>query len=242
MSTALAMTVSGSSTNTSTRAVIAPRVFGSSKRPFTGSCRKNGAPSSSSPATEPRLHSTCAPSALLYHSTAADVSGTASMSEIAVLPVVRVIIVSSPAGFFSELYRSRAARGWRNASVSSRRGSLPAQVRRDLVVPLPLFTALRQRPRVLRPSQRSRVLRLVLRGQVCSCLDEHLDGIQRSGPDRMMQRRCVGVEAGAESIHVDAECEQPRQRPLLPVQRCQRQRDLPFFASRCAFESRDLVP
>src|SRR6185436_10841816 len=69
-----------------------------------GSCKKNGARPISSPATLPRLQSTLAPSAVLYHSTAAGVSRTASMTERTVVELEGVIISLS-----SVAYKSTAA-------------------------------------------------------------------------------------------------------------------------------------
>ena len=76
------MKPSGSSTKTSTRTVLDPRSLGVSQRLFSGSPRKNGAPSTVRPTTPPRSHSLVAPSARSYHCAAAVASGTASISEI----------------------------------------------------------------------------------------------------------------------------------------------------------------
>jgi hypothetical protein len=81
--------------NNSTRDVLALMSFGLTKPGFTGSCKKNGAPSISRPATDPRLHNKRAPSALLYQSTASGVSVTASMTEMVVLWGVEAIILLS---------------------------------------------------------------------------------------------------------------------------------------------------
>src|SRR5436190_5923226 len=77
------MNASGSSTKTSTRTVLEPRVSGVSQRLFAGSPRKNGAPWTLSPTTLPRFQSSVAPSASAYQIAAAEASGTASMTEIA---------------------------------------------------------------------------------------------------------------------------------------------------------------
>ena len=76
------ITVSGSSQNNSTLTLVVPISIGLFQPFLAGSARKKGAPSISKPATDPRLHNTVAPSACLYHSTAAGASGTASMREI----------------------------------------------------------------------------------------------------------------------------------------------------------------
>jgi hypothetical protein len=76
------MNASGSSANTSTRTVRVPAVAGVSQPFPSGSPRKNGAPPTSRPTTEPRSHVTVAPSAARYHSFAAGASGTASITEI----------------------------------------------------------------------------------------------------------------------------------------------------------------
>jgi hypothetical protein len=52
------------------------------------------APATSIPATDPRLHSSVAPSARLHHATAAGASGTASMTEMSVPRVSAAIVVA----------------------------------------------------------------------------------------------------------------------------------------------------
>ena len=80
--TARSTKLSGSSTKSSTRAVRVPASAGVFQPLFAGSPRKNGAPSTVSPTTPPKFHSSSAPSARLYHSAAAPALWTASMSEI----------------------------------------------------------------------------------------------------------------------------------------------------------------
>jgi hypothetical protein len=76
------MKPSGSSTKTSTRTVLVPADVGVSQPLFSGSPRKNGAPSTVSPTTPPRFHNSVAPTARAYHRAAAAASGTASITEI----------------------------------------------------------------------------------------------------------------------------------------------------------------
>src|SRR5947209_18703233 len=80
--TARAMKASGSSQNTSIRAEGIPRFVGLSQPLFAGSPTKKGAPAISSPATDPRFHSSTAPSARMYHATASGALGTATITEI----------------------------------------------------------------------------------------------------------------------------------------------------------------
>src|ERR1019366_10563222 len=80
--TARSMNRSGSSTNTSTRAVLLPSEVGVSQPLFWVSPRKNGAPSTAIPTTPPRFHNSFAPIALAYHCAAADASETASITEM----------------------------------------------------------------------------------------------------------------------------------------------------------------
>jgi hypothetical protein len=74
---------SGSSTNSSIRVLVAPSGSGLFSDGLFGlaSWRKTGAPSISKPATPPRFHSSVAPSAFLYQATAAEASGTISITE-----------------------------------------------------------------------------------------------------------------------------------------------------------------
>src|SRR4051794_26009078 len=90
--TARAMKVSGSSTNTSTRTVRVPAAAGVSQPLFSGSPRKNGAPSTANPTTPPRFHSSVAPSAAAYHFAAAVASDTASITEMTGRSVRGVIV------------------------------------------------------------------------------------------------------------------------------------------------------
>jgi hypothetical protein len=60
---------------------VIPSFVGLSQPLLAGSPRKKGAPAISRPATDPRLHSTVAPRARWYHSTAAGVSETASITD-----------------------------------------------------------------------------------------------------------------------------------------------------------------
>src|SRR5215213_3327948 len=83
------MNESGSSQNTSTRVDVIPSFAGLSQPLLAGCPRKNGAPPISRPATDPRLHNTFASSARLYHSTADDVSSTASITD-RVSPCIRI--------------------------------------------------------------------------------------------------------------------------------------------------------
>src|SRR5262245_39409134 len=76
------MKASGSSQNTSTRADVMPSLAGLSQPLFAGSPTKNGAPAISRPATDPRLHSSTAPSASLYQATARGASVTATITEM----------------------------------------------------------------------------------------------------------------------------------------------------------------
>src|SRR5256885_203321 len=76
------MNVSGSSQKTSTRAEGIPSLVGVSQPLFSGSPTKNGAPAISRPTTEPRFHSSTAPSARLYQATASGALGTATITEI----------------------------------------------------------------------------------------------------------------------------------------------------------------
>jgi hypothetical protein len=78
---ASAMKASGESQNTSTQAM--PNFNGVSQPFPAGSPNKNGAPATSRAATPPRLHSSTAPRARLYHSTAAGTSETASITDSA---------------------------------------------------------------------------------------------------------------------------------------------------------------
>src|SRR5262249_11347930 len=80
--TARAMNPSGSSVNTSILTEGRPRLSGVAEPLFSGSPRKTGAPSISNPTTEPRFHSSVAPSTLLYHASAAGASSTAGFTEI----------------------------------------------------------------------------------------------------------------------------------------------------------------
>src|SRR4051812_2222543 len=66
------------------RVVVVPSTAGLSHPFFSGCPTKNGAPAISRPTTEPRFHSSTAPSARLYQSTALGASGTASMTEISI--------------------------------------------------------------------------------------------------------------------------------------------------------------
>src|SRR5438105_1830411 len=91
------MNESGSSQNTSTLAEGIPRFAGVSQPLLAGSPRKKGAPSISRPATDPKLQSTFAPSARVYHSTAAGPSETASITEMTVAVAGDFITVSIPA-------------------------------------------------------------------------------------------------------------------------------------------------
>src|SRR5215471_20910036 len=69
--------------------------FSGLSHPFlSGWPRKKGAPRISMPSTEPRLHNCFAPRARLYHSTAAGVSLTASITDITDFCVCVVIVVS----------------------------------------------------------------------------------------------------------------------------------------------------
>jgi len=77
-----AMRASGSSQKTSMRAEVIPSRAGLSQPLLAPSPRKNGAPTNSKPATDPRLHRTVAPSARVYYATAAGVSATASITEM----------------------------------------------------------------------------------------------------------------------------------------------------------------
>src|SRR5438876_9115838 len=81
-STARAMNASGSSQNTSTLADGAPSFAGVSQPFFSGSPRNIGAPSISIPTTDPRFQSSVAPSARVYHASAAGASATASITDI----------------------------------------------------------------------------------------------------------------------------------------------------------------
>src|SRR2546429_1807515 len=76
------MKASGSSQNTSIRAEVIPSFVGLSQPLFAGSPTKKGAPAISSPATDPRFHSSTAPSARMYHATASGALGTATITEI----------------------------------------------------------------------------------------------------------------------------------------------------------------
>ena len=77
---------SGSSVNSSMRALVARAWSGLSSVGLAGftSCRKKGAPATSSPATPARFQSTLAPSAFRYQAIVASASGTMSITEIAV--------------------------------------------------------------------------------------------------------------------------------------------------------------
>src|ERR1035438_4116490 len=76
------MSRSGWWTKTSTRAVLLPSEVGVSQPLFSGSPRKNGAPSTVIPTTPPRFHNSFAPIAFAYHCAAADASETASITEM----------------------------------------------------------------------------------------------------------------------------------------------------------------
>jgi hypothetical protein len=76
--------------------------------PGTASCRKKGAPSTSRPATPPRSQSSAAPSAALYHRTAACASGTISITERDVGGVAPFIAPASYVASDHLLPRSRA--------------------------------------------------------------------------------------------------------------------------------------
>jgi hypothetical protein len=76
--------------------------------PGTASCRKKGAPSTSRPATPPRSQSSVAPSAALYHRTAACASGTISITERDVGGVAPFIAPASYVASDHLLPRSRA--------------------------------------------------------------------------------------------------------------------------------------
>jgi hypothetical protein len=81
-SNARATIASGSSQNSSTLTVVVAISFGLFQAFLAGWAKKKGALAISKPATGPRLHSSIAPRARLYHSTAAGASGTASMREM----------------------------------------------------------------------------------------------------------------------------------------------------------------
>src|SRR5205809_3009744 len=76
------MKASGSSQNTSIRAEGIPSFVGLSQPLFAGSPTKKGASAISSPATDPRFHSSTAPSARMYDATASRALGTATITEI----------------------------------------------------------------------------------------------------------------------------------------------------------------
>ncbi len=75
--TACSMNRSGSSTNTSTRIVLLPSDFGVLQPLFSGSPRKNGAPSIIRPTTPPKFHNSVAPTASAYQRAAAEAFETA---------------------------------------------------------------------------------------------------------------------------------------------------------------------
>src|SRR5262245_17572956 len=76
------MKESGSSQNTSIRADVMPSFAGLSQPLLAGSPTKNGAPAISRPATEPRFHSSTAPSACLYQATASGALVTATITDM----------------------------------------------------------------------------------------------------------------------------------------------------------------
>jgi hypothetical protein len=55
---------------------------------FAGFPTKNGAPAISRPATDPRFHSSMAPSACVYYATAFGASGTATITEMTNRPAI----------------------------------------------------------------------------------------------------------------------------------------------------------
>jgi hypothetical protein len=72
----------GSSQKSSTRTVVVPAFEGLAQSSRSGCAKKNRAPPTSIPTTDPRFHSSRAPSARRYQLTAAAVSCTPSITEI----------------------------------------------------------------------------------------------------------------------------------------------------------------
>jgi hypothetical protein len=75
------MKASGASQNTSILVEVMPNFKGVSQPLPAGSPNKNGVPAMCRAATDPRLHSSTAPSARLYHPTAIGTSEIASITD-----------------------------------------------------------------------------------------------------------------------------------------------------------------
>src|SRR6478735_8014737 len=97
--------------NTSIRVVVNPTAVGLGSRflPGTASWMKNGAPPRSSPATPPRSHNRPAPSAVMYHVTAAAPSDTINITERAGRMAALLMVIEDGTGDRRPRVRTRAA-------------------------------------------------------------------------------------------------------------------------------------
>src|SRR6478735_8891087 len=98
--------------NTSIRVVVNPTAVGLGSRflPGTASWMKNGAPPRSSPATPPRSHNRPAPSAVVYHVTAASLSDTINITERAGRTAALLIVIEDGTGDRSPRVRTMPVR------------------------------------------------------------------------------------------------------------------------------------